>query len=361
MADRIDRQATFSGTRPVAGALAFDTDRLAAYLQSALPDFSGPLTVAQFKGGQSNPTYLVTARSGRYVLRRKPPGTLLPSAHAVDREYRVMKALGEAGFPVPRVRVLCDDDAIIGTMFYVMDFSDGRVIWEPSCPDCSKEERGAIYDALNATIAKLHSFDIDAVGLSDFGRPEGYVARQIARWSKQYRASATEDIAEMERLMDFLPDHVPAATGAAVVHGDFRLDNVILAKDRPEVIAVLDWELSTLGDPLGDFTYHLMQWVMPPAPDGSGVGSLRDHDLEALGIPAMDAYVARYCERTGRDGIADLDLYLAYNFFRMAAIFQGIVGRVRDGTAANANAAALAGQVRPMAETAWRFAERAGG
>ena len=360
MAGRLDRQATFSGTKPVADALAFDPEPLEAYLAKTVTGFAGPLSVEQFKGGQSNPTYLLTARSGRYVLRRKPPGKLLPSAHAVDREYRVMKALGEAGFPVPRVRVLCDDDAVIGTMFYVMDFSEGRVIWEPHCPGMAPDDRAAVYDAMNAAIAQLHGYDPAALGLADFGKPTGYVARQIARWSKQYEASATEDIAEMNRLMAFLPGHVPPEGAATVVHGDFRLDNVILAPDRNEIIAVLDWELSTLGDPLGDFTYHLMQWVMPPSRDGSGVGSLLGHDLDALGIPPLDAYVARYCERTGRDGIPDLDYYLAYNFFRMAAIFQGIVGRVRDGTATSENAASLASQVRPMAETAWAFAERAG-
>ncbi len=360
MATRLDRQSAFSGTKPVAAALVFDIARLDAYLKTAIDNYAGPLVVEQFKGGQSNPTYLLTASSGRYVLRRKPPGKLLPSAHAVDREYRVMAALGEAGFPVPRVRHLCADETVIGTMFYVMDFADGRVVWEPHCPGMDASERRAIYDAMNATIARLHTFDIAALGLEDYGKPTGYVGRQIDRWSKQYRASATEEIVEMERLMTFLPDHLPPDAGASVVHGDFRLDNIVLANDRSEIVAVLDWELATLGDPLGDFTYHLMQWVMPPSPDGSGVGSLVGHDLETLGIPTLHAYVAAYCARTGRSGVADLDYYLAYNFFRMAAIFQGIVGRVRDGTATNENAATLANQVRPMAETAWRYAERAG-
>lgn len=360
MPARLDRQTAFSGTRPVTEMLAFDPHALDDYLKSALDDYRGPLTVEQFKGGQSNPTYLLTARSGRYVLRRKPPGKLLPSAHAIEREFRIMSVLASAGYPVPRPRLLCEDDGIVGTAFYVMDFADGRIIWEPHCPDLPPADRSAVYDAMNAALACLHSLDFTALNLGDFGKPSGYMARQIKRWTRQYDVSATETIAEMDRLMAFLPDHVPPESGAAIVHGDFRLDNLIVARDRPDVLAVIDWELATLGDPIADFTYHLMQWVMPPSPDGSGVGSLVGHDLRALGIPALDAYVDSYCRRTGRGGLGDLDYYLAYNFFRMAAIFQGIVGRVRDGTATSENAAALAGQVRPMAETAWRYAKRAG-
>lgn len=360
MTKAIDRQATFSGTRPVADALAIDTDRLETYLKSHIPGFSGPLSIAQFKGGQSNPTYLLTAHSGAYVLRRKPPGNLLPSAHAVDREYRVISALGRAGYPVPKAFVLCEDETVIGTMFYVMERVEGRVIWEPSCPGLQREQRAAIFDRMNATLARLHSFDPNQLGLGDFGRPDGYIARQIARWSRQYRASATTELPDMERLMEYLPDQVPDSPGASVVHGDYRLDNLILAADGPNIRAVLDWELSTLGDPLGDFTYHLMQWAMPPSADGSGVGSLVGHDLDALGIPSLETYVEQYCDRTGRNGVANLDYYLAYNFFRMAAIFQGILGRVRDGTATSENAQSVASQVAPMAETAWRFAERAG-
>lgn len=357
----IDRQNEFTGVRPVPEPLRFDETRLEAWMVDTVEGFAGPITVEQFKGGQSNPTYRVTAKSGRYVLRRKPPGTLLPSAHAVDREYRVIAALHAKGFPVATPHALCEDDDVIGTAFYVMDHVDGRVIWEPHMPGAEPAERGAVYDALNETIAWLHTIDVEAAGLSDFGKPGGYVARQINRWSKQYRASATEEIAEMDRLMDWLPQACPDDTGAAIVHGDFRLDNVILHPCEPRILAVLDWELATLGDPLADFTYHLMQWRMPPSDTGAGVGSLVGHDLDALGIPGLDAYAARYCERTGRARLHDFDFYFAYNFFRMAAIFQGIVARARAGTAASPQAEAMASQVRPMAETAWRYAERAGG
>jgi aminoglycoside phosphotransferase (APT) family kinase protein len=360
MSERLDRQQAFSGTKQVGDALRFDEERLLAYLEKAIAGFRGPLSVAQFKGGQSNPTYLLTAASGRYVLRRKPPGELLPSAHAVDREFRVISALGEAGFPVPRARLLCEDESIIGTMFYVMDWVEGRVIWEPHVPGVDAEERAAIFDQLNATIARLHSFDIDELGLADFGKPAAYVARQISRWSRQYRASQSDTVEEMERLMKWLPEHLPTEGPARLVHGDFRLDNTILHPKEPRIVAVLDWELSTLGDPLGDFTYHLMQWRMPPSKSGAGVGSLMGFDLEALGIPTLEDYVARYCARTGRSGIDNLDFYFAYNFFRLAAIFQGIVARAKGGTAANENAEAMAGQVRPLAQTAWGYAMRAG-
>ncbi len=356
----IDRQTAFSGTKDVSEALAFDEAKLSAWLEGNVPEFKGPLTARQFKGGQSNPTYMVEAASGRYVLRRKPPGKLLPSAHAVDREFKVLSALHGVGFPVARPLILCDDDDVVGTMFYLMDCVEGRVYWTPDIPDCDKAERGAIYDAMNETIARLHTIDYEAVGLGEFGRPAGYVSRQIKRWSQQYRASETQEIAEMERLIEWLPGATPPDSGASIVHGDYRLDNMILAPDEPKVLAVLDWELATLGDPVGDFTYHLMQWHMPPSRFGSGTGSLVGLDLKALGIPTLEEYVARYCERTGRDGIPNLDFYFAYNFFRLAAILQGIVGRVRDGTATNENAAAMANQVKPLAETAWGCADRAG-
>ncbi len=359
MPERLDRQREFSGTGEVRPGQAFDVDRLEAWLAANMAGFAGPLQVAQFKGGQSNPTYRLTAASGSYVLRRKPPGKLLPSAHAVDREYRVISTLHPLGFPVARPHLLCDDESIIGTAFYVMDFVDGRVIWEPFVPEVDGAERAAIFDGLNATIAKLHAIDPLTAGLGDFGKAEGYVARQIRRWSEQYRASETEKIAEMDRLMDFLPDAAPAGEGAAIVHGDFRLDNCIVHRSEPRILAVLDWELSTLGDPIADFTYHLMQWRMPPSQTGAGVGTLIGHE-DLPGVPRIEDYVAAYCTRRDLSGIPDLDIYLAYNFFRMAAIYQGIVGRVRDGTAANPNAARMAGQVRPMAEVAWSYARRAG-
>ncbi|MGE0844650.1 MAG: phosphotransferase family protein [Flavobacteriaceae bacterium] len=360
MSGRIDRQDAFSGTKEVPQALAFDAGRLERYLEGRIEGFRGPLQVSQFKGGQSNPTYLLTTPERAYVLRRKPPGRLLPSAHAVDREFRVISALHEAAFPVARPWLLCDDEDVIGTMFYVMDRVEGRIFWEPAIPGVERAERAAIYDAMNETIARLHSFDPAALGLADFGKGEGYVARQIRRWSGQYEASRTEDIAAMDRLMEWLPGAAPQTSRISLVHGDYRLDNLIVEAGAPRVKAVLDWELATLGDPLGDFTYHLMTWFMPVARDGGGTGSLKETDLPGLGIPSAEDYVARYCERTGTPGIADLDFYLAYNFFRLAAILQGIVGRVRDGTATNQNAAAMASQVRPLAETAWRFAGKAG-
>src|SRR6266850_5074626 len=257
---QIDRQATFSGTKDVASPLAFDVARLEAFLASRLPDFKGPLDVRQFKGGQSNPTYLLETPARRYVLRRKPPGKLLPSAHAVDREFRVISALQAQGFPVAAPVLACADAGVVGTPFYVMAHVEGRVVWEPHMPDAQPAERAAVYDAMNATLARLHAFDPAALGLADFGRGENYVARQVDRWSKQYRASETEKIDEMERLIAWLPAHIPPAGPVRLVHGDYRLDNMILHESEPRVLAVLDWELSTLGDPLADFTYHCMQW-----------------------------------------------------------------------------------------------------
>jgi aminoglycoside phosphotransferase (APT) family kinase protein len=357
----IDRQAVFSGTKEVADTLRFDVERLETHLAARIPLFSSPLSVRQFKGGQSNPTYLLDTPTRRYVLRRKPPGKLLPSAHAVDREFRVLRALHAHHFPVAEPLLYCDDVTVVGTPFYVMAFVAGRVFWEPDMPRCDPAERAQVYDAMNATLARLHSFDPTALGLADFGRAENYVARQIERWSKQYRASETEKIAEMERLITWLPAHVPPAGPARIVHGDYRLDNIIIAADTPEVLAVLDWELSTLGDPLADFTFHLMQWHMPPDEgEGVGVGSLVGHDLPELKVPSAADYVASYVERTGLDPRPHLATYLAYNFFRLAAIFQGIVGRVRDGTATSAYAPSKAQLVRPLAAKAWSFALEAG-
>jgi aminoglycoside phosphotransferase (APT) family kinase protein len=355
---KMDRQAAFSGTKDIADALKFDVARLEAYLTRNVAGFAGPLAARQFKGGQSNPTYLLETPVRRYVLRRKPPGKLLPSAHAVDREYRVIRALHARGFPVAAPVIDCADESVVGTPFYVMDYVEGRVFWEPQMPGAAASERSAVYDAMNAALARLHGFDPAAIGLGDFGRGENYVARQIERWSKQYRASETERIEEMERLMAWLPAHVPPAPAVRLVHGDYRLDNIIIDATAPKVLAVLDWELSTLGDPLADFTYHLMQWEMPPS--DAGVGSLIGHDLESLGIPPLSAYVDRYVARTGLDPRPHLPFYLAYNFFRLAAIFQGIVGRVRDGTATSEYAPAKALMVRPLGEKAWEFARQAG-
>jgi aminoglycoside phosphotransferase (APT) family kinase protein len=334
--------------------------QLADYLVRHARGFTGPLTVSQFKGGQSNPTYLLETPSRKYVLRRKPPGKLLPSAHAVDREFRVISALHARNFPVAEPVVYCDDDSVAGTAFYVMGFVGGRVFWEPAMPGSHPAERTAIYDAMNATIAKLHGYEPAQIGLGDYGKSENYVGRQVVRWSKQYRASETETIGEMDRLIDWLPQHVPPQTVTRVVHGDYRLDNIIVDAHEPKVLAVLDWELSTLGDPLADFAYHLMAWHMPFSESAAGTATLVGHDLKALGIPAMSDYVDSYVARTGLDPSAHLDFYLAYNFFRIAAILQGIVGRVRDGTATSDHAPAKASMIRPLAKKAWEFAQNAG-
>jgi aminoglycoside phosphotransferase (APT) family kinase protein len=354
------RQELFSGTRAIPSAQSMDLAKLEAYLASAISGFAGPLQIEQFRGGQSNPTYLLESPSGRYVLRRKPQGRLLPSAHAVEREYRVTQALHAIGFPVPRPLVLCEDLDVLGTVFYVMSHVEGRIFWEPHAPGLAAAERREIFESLNDTIASLHMIDYESLGLAGFGRPEGYVLRQIKRWSEQYRSSQTRNIEAMDRLIERLPSIVPQQTQFALIHGDFRLDNCIIDATRPEVIAVLDWELSTLGDPIADFTYQLMQWHMPADVSGGGVGSLAGKEREAPGLPSMEAYVRSYCRRRGIDGIPHLDTYLAYNFFRLAAIFQGIAGRVRDGTAANPHAELMAQQVEPMAARAWDFARRAG-
>ena len=356
----IDRQTAFSGTKDVAAPLRFDTAALAAYLAAHAPGFAGPLTVRQFRGGQSNPTYLLETPARKYVLRRKPPGKLLPSAHAVDREFRVISALSAQGFPVAAPILYCEDPNVIGTAFYVMSFVEGRVFWEPQMNGATPAERAAVYDALNATVARLHSFDPAALGLADFGRGAHYVARQVDRWSKQYRASETEKVDEMERLIAWLPGHLPPPAPVRLVHGDYRLDNVILAPDKADILAVLDWELSTLGDPLADFSYHLMKWHVPESDTGASTGTLVGQDIAALGIPTREAYVDAYVARTGLDPRPHLPVYLAYNFFRIAAIYQGIVGRVRDGTATSEFAPDKATMVRPYATTAWRFAQEAG-
>jgi len=341
--------------------LAFDAGRLEDYLRRHIDGFRGDLRIEQFRGGQSNPTYKLTAGSAQYVLRRKPPGNLLPSAHAVDREYRVITALARAGIPVARSRVLCEDEGVIGTAFYVMDYVAGRVYWDQSLPGMTKQERAAVYDEMNRVIAALHQVDYRAIGLADYGRPGNYLARQIGRWSKQYRASATEKIAAMDELMAWLPDHVPQREESAIVHGDYRMDNLMFHPREPRIVAVLDWELSTIGDPLADFSYHCMSWHITPE-QFRGIGGL---DLAALGIPGEAEYVRAYAARTGRVEIADWDFYLAYNLFRMAAILQGIMGRAKDGTAASADALAIGRGARPLAELGWavagKVASRRGG
>jgi len=355
----INRQQAFSGTKEAAPALRMDVERLERYLAAQIKGFAGPLLIQQFKGGQSNPTYFLETPARCYVLRRKPPGKLLPSAHAVDREYRVIHALHVQDFPVAEPLLYCDDESVAGTAFYVMSFVDGRVFWEPQMPGSNPAERTAVYDAMNATIARLHTFDPTDLGLSDFGKGENYVSRQVERWSKQYRASETERIDAMERLIEWLPGHIPPAGPARLVHGDYRLDNLIVARNDPKIIAVLDWELSTLGDPLADFAYHLMAWHMPHSESTAGTATLVGHDLDALGIPSVADYVDDYVARTRFDPRPHLPAYLAYNFFRIAAILQGIIGRVRDGTATSEFAPAKAEMIRPLAEKAWEFARAA--
>jgi aminoglycoside phosphotransferase (APT) family kinase protein len=340
---------------PVPEHHRFDTGALEGYLRNH--GISGPLTIEQFKGGQSNPTYLISGGGRRHVLRAKPgpAAKLLPSAHAVEREFRVITALGAAGIPVPRTYCLCEDESVIGRAFYVMEYVEGRVLWDQSLPGMTLPERAAIYDEMNRVIAALHRVDHAGVGLSDFGRPGNYFARQIGRWSRQYRASETERIGAMDALIAWLPENVPPGDATAVVHGDFRMDNLIFHPREPRILAVLDWELSTLGDPLADFSYHCMSWHIPPG-KFRGIAGL---DLAALGIPSEPQYIASYCERTGREGIEHWDFYLAYNLFRIAAILQGVMKRALDGTASSAQALEAGQRARPLAELGWQYAEKA--
>ena len=333
---------------------AQELERLAAWCTAHVPGFHGALTSERFAGGQSNPTYKLTSPSGAYVLRRKPPGVLLPSAHAVDREFRVLRGLQGSAVPVPPVFALCEDPEVIGSAFYVMGFVPGRVFYDARVPGAAPAERIAIYDSMNATIAALHSIDPAAIGLGDFGRPGNYMARQVARWGKQYRASETTPIPEMDRLIDWLAERTPADGRVAIVHGDYRLDNLLLHPTAPRGVAVLDWELSTLGDPVADFAYHAMVWRIPP----DLFRGLAGEDLPALGIPAEEDYVAAYCRRTGRDGIADWDYYLVYGIFRIAAILQGVAKRALEGTAASADAVEQGAKARPLAELAWSIAAK---
>jgi aminoglycoside phosphotransferase (APT) family kinase protein len=328
-----------------------DTSKLAAYLAGRIPGFGGELTAEKFAGGQSNPTFRLSTGGRDYVLRRKPPGELLPSAHAVDREYRVMTALGNTEVPVPRTYLLCEDESVIGSMFYVMECVQGRILWDPLLPEAgSNAERAAYYDAMNKTLAALHNVDIDAVGLSDFGRPGNYFERQVGRWTKQYRASQMERIEAMEHLIRWLPANMPEDDGSlSLVHGDYRLDNMMFHPTRPEVVAVLDWELSTLGHPLADLANQCMAWMLPRDSSMKGLAGV---DRQALGIPSDEEYIARYCERTGRDGIANWNFYLAFSLFRLAAIVQGIRKRAEIGTASSAEADARGALVRPLADMA---------
>ncbi|HET9823257.1 MAG TPA: phosphotransferase [Burkholderiaceae bacterium] len=352
----------YTGTRPVAEQHAFDADALGAWLATHVDGFTGALQVEQFKGGQSNPTFKLSTPGGTYVMRSKPGpvAKLLPSAHAIEREFRVMRALAECGIPVPRMLALCEDESVIGRAFYVMEFVAGRVLWDPALPGMTPAQRGAIFDEMNRVIAALHTVDVATAGLADYGKPGSYFERQIGRWSRQYQASITQPIEAMDRLIEWLPAHLPASARddrrVAVVHGDYRLDNLVFHPTEPRVLAVLDWELSTLGHPLADFSYHCMAWHIP-AGLFRGVSGL---DLAALGIPAEAEYVRRYCERTGLATpealAADWNFYLAYNLFRLAAILQGIAKRVEDGTASSAEARQAGANARPLAELGWRLA-----
>ena len=352
----MDKQTEFSGTADVREQHRFDESKLLQWLQDNVADFEGPLTVEQFKGGQSNPTYKLLTPRRNYVMRRKPPGTLLASAHAVDREYRVISALHGAGFPVAQTFGLCMDEAVIGTSFYVMACVDGRIVWDTSFPDVPKAERRAYFDAMNATIAQLHTLDVEKLGLGDFGKTGNYFQRQITRWSKQYLADeAAGRLPDMDRLVEWLPAHIPPGDESTIVHGDYRCDNMIFHPTEPRVLAVLDWELSTLGHPLADFAYHLMMYRMPPGITAGLVGA----NLPELGIPSEAEYIAAYCARTGRKGIDNLSFYLAFNMFRLAAIIHGIRGRVVRGTASSAHAKQMAKFVEPLAEMAWKQAQQA--
>jgi aminoglycoside phosphotransferase (APT) family kinase protein len=352
----------FTGTRPVAAEHAFDVEALQRWLGERLPELREPLKVEQFKGGQSNPTYKLTAPGGSYVMRAKPGPTaqLLPSAHAIEREFRVLKALASTDVPVARVHLLCEDESVIGRAFYLMDFVDGRVLWDPLLGAQPRAERARVYDEMNRVIAALHNVDVQAAGLADYGRSGNYFERQTARWSKQYRASATTPIPEMDNLMDWLPQHLPASASddahPCIVHGDFRLDNVIFHRSEPRALVVLDWELSTLGHPLADFSYHCLAWATPQG-QGRGIGGV---DLQAAGIPSQAEYLRLYCERTGRHDVqavsADWNYFLAFNLFRLAAILQGVTRRALDGVAASAVAREQGAQARVYAELAWRFA-----
>lgn len=352
--------SAFEGTRPVQDKQRFDIDALSAWLAANVDGFGGPLTVEQFAGGQSNPTFKLVTPAQSYVMRAKPGpvAKLLPSAHAIEREYRVMDALASTDVPVARMLALCEDESVIGRAFYVMEFVQGRVLWDQSLPGMTPAERAAIYDETNRVIAALHTVDIEAAGLSGYGKPGNYFERQIGRWSKQYVASETGKIDAMDRLIEWLPQHIPRTQGArvSVVHGDYRLDNLIFHPNEPRVLAVLDWELSTLGDPLADFAYHCMAWHVDPS-QFRGIAGL---DWAALGIPDEAAYVKRYCERTGFTIEGDWNFYLAYNMFRIAAILQGIMKRVVDGTAASAQAVDAGKRARPMAELAWQYAQKVG-
>ena len=346
-----------SGAKLIAPAHPIDAAALAVWFRANVDEGVRDIAVEQFQGGQSNPTYRLTAGNRCFVLRRKPPGTLLPSAHAIDREYRVMSALAETGVPVATMHALCEDPTVIGTAFYVMEHVEGRILWDPTLPGMTPAERAAHYDELNRVIANLHQVDFAAVGLSEFGRTGGYIERQVARWSKQYQAAGAERIAAMDCLIEWLPSHIPAGDETSIVHGDYRLDNVIFHPTEPRILAVLDWELSTLGHPLSDFAYQVMVWRLAP----QEFRGLRGADLASLGIPDEAQYVSDYCRRTGREGIANWEFYLIFNMFRISAILHGVLSRAMQGNAASGDAVEMGRRAGPVAGVAWDMAQRMNG
>ena len=346
----------FAGTMPVSARQQFDVVALTAWMNTHVAGFAGPVSLEQFKGGQSNPTFKLITPTATYVMRSKPgpAAKLLRSAHAIEREYEVMQALGKADMPVAKMLALCDDESVIGRAFFIMEMVDGRVLWDPALPGMTKFERAAIFDEMNRVIARLHLVDYAAIGLGEYGKAGNYFERQIGRWSKQYRASETEKIEAMDKLIEWLPQYIPPGEETSIVHGDYRLDNLIFHPTEPRVLAILDWELSTLGHPLADFAYHCMAWHVPP----SAFRGLAGLDLAALGIPDFESYVKSYCQRTDRASIENFEYYLAYNLFRMAGILQGIMKRVVDGTAASEQAVAMGKAARPLAELGWKVVEK---
>lgn len=333
-----------------------DVGKLTRWMDAHVPGFAGPITLEKFSGGQSNPTFALDTAAGRYVLRRKPAGTLLASAHAVDREYRLLSALHPEGFPVPRPIAFCADEAVIGSPFYVMERIDGRTLWNGTLPDEAPAARRAIYEQMVATLARLHRFDPAQIGLADYGRPGNYFERQVARWSQQYRASQTEDVPEVEKLMAWLSRTVPEQTAATIIHGDYRLDNLIFAPSEAKVLAVIDWELSTIGDPLADFSYFAVHWIMP----ADGLAAVGNVDLEASGVPSLGEITDLYCEMSGRPPVANPHWYFAFNLFRIVGIVQGIRKRIIDGTASSLEAERAAAKLVPMARLGWEQARLAG-
>lgn len=333
-----------------------DVDRLTTWMNAHVPGFGGAITLEKFSGGQSNPTFALNSANGRYVLRRKPAGALLASAHAVDREYRLMSALHPEGFPVPGPIALCEDESVIGSAFYVMERIDGRTLWNGALPGETPAARRAIYEEMVATLARLHRFDPAQVGLADYGRPGNYFERQVARWSRQYRASQTEDVPEVEKLMEWLSRTVPEQSAATIIHGDYRLDNLIFDPAEAKVLAVIDWELSTIGDPLADFSYFAVHWLMP----ADGLAAVGNVDLEAAGIPSLEEITDLYCQMSGRPRLANPHWYFAFNLFRIVGIVQGIRKRIIDGTASSLEAETAAAKLVPMARLGWEQARLAG-